>query len=1173
MQPGKCWRTAVETLESVGYALALGFEGTPVTREELQPGVSLPRLIFRLPPDPSRLLRARERMRDYLQQYCSDQRAIDDVVLAVQEACTNAIRHSGSEEDIEVNLRLDGGDLLAEVRDKGRGFDAGDIDLDKPPPPLENCGRGLYLMAHLMDTLTLDNSGGLRVSMTKTCILGPPSLRPFIPSLEGGLTSTTRQAPEASREDRLHVLLEEINEAFFALNWEYRVVHVNRLTAELAGEPSERLLNREISEAFPLLGDEVKKACRDAMELGRPSVIEHYCPRTLHWFEIRVYPTLVGISLYLREIDERKQAEEQRRLAEEKLRQRTEDLLERVRLDDILLTIDQLIHSTLEIREIIHRALDESLAALHADVGTVEVREGDEWKMHYQRGEGSAEDERARPDTEMPVVARAARAKSAVAFSDLLDDPATAEFARDHNVRSCLAAPLIMREAVAGFLIIWCRRPRVFSPIEVEFARRLASSVSLALENSRLYEREARLAQMPATDPSFLWRFISVSRKHPLKVLGVASVVLIVLLGSIAIWGDMPQIYGIPGSLVALIVIITAALGGGRAGVAAAVIAGAVFFAGPAELGEVVSAAAALSATALWAVTALIVGYLTDALRQQARRQRAAALALGKAAAVRDAELAEQRRVESLAVELAAEREQLLTMIEQTDTSIAILDRDFVFQLVNSAYARNNGKRADELIGQDYFAVFERDDYREVFERARHSGEPSVARARPIRFQNQPERGVTYWDWRLAPVKDEAGRVRRLVVSAVDVTERVQSAQLSETLNAINARVSSRLDAHHIRDAVLELAGAALSADGGMVVVKRRGQWRPVQIWKLPAELETETFTPDEFPLAELALREQRPVFTAAYGEEARINPVLARRLGIEALVVIPLTSSKDMLGCLYFVYNSRREHSSVEIDFARKVGAVISQALVNARLLDDVQRVATTLQENLIHPLKAFYGLELGRVSQTAYQPELVGGDFSHVFRVDENRVGVLIGDVEGKGILAAGLTETVRSALSAFALVNPAPEFVLEKTNELLLEGAPTDQFVTACYLLIDLPSGAIAYAIAGHPAPVLLRSASCTRLDTEHGLPLGVFPGTYTAGRARLVYGDTIILFTDGLTETRRKKEFFGEQRVISTVCGLGGLGAQAVAEQLRQAAIEFANELRDDLQILTVRYTRR
>ena len=80
-----------------------------MTRAADPPDVSTPsRLLIRVTPEPTHLLRARERLRDYLDHYCSDEEAIDQVVLAVDEACTNALRHSGTEEELEISLGFEG---------------------------------------------------------------------------------------------------------------------------------------------------------------------------------------------------------------------------------------------------------------------------------------------------------------------------------------------------------------------------------------------------------------------------------------------------------------------------------------------------------------------------------------------------------------------------------------------------------------------------------------------------------------------------------------------------------------------------------------------------------------------------------------------------------------------------------------------------------------------------------------------------------------------------------------------------------------------------------------------------------------------------------------------------------------------------------------------------------
>ena len=146
------------------------------------------------------------------------------------------------------------------------------------------------------------------------------------------------------------------------------------------------------------------------------------------------------------------------------------------------------------------------------------------------------------------------------------------------------------------------------------------------------------------------------------------------------------------------------------------------------------------------------------------------------------------------------------------------------------------------------------------------------------------------------------------------------------------------------------------------------------------------------------------------------------------------------------------------------------SQSLERQRL------IAVTLQENFIHPLPKLEGLELSVVSKAASHPELVGGDFSDVFLLDDGSVAILIGDVAGKGIRAAGLTETVRSTVRAFAAVDPSPAFVLQMTNQLLLRREVGEELVTALLVMLDRLSGRALVASAAHPPVVHLSTSTC-------------------------------------------------------------------------------------------------
>ncbi len=134
-----------------------------------------------------------------------------------------------------------------------------------------------------------------------------------------------------------------------------------------------------------------------------------------------------------------------------------------------------------------------------------------------------------------------------------------------------------------------------------------------------------------------------------------------------------------------------------------------------------------------------------------------------------------ERDVEDLTTTLQAERDILRTMMENTQVHLAYLDPDFNFVLANSAYAKGSGHLLSDLIGRNHFALFPDPENQSIFERVIVTGEMVEFKEKPFHFPDQPERGVTYWDWTLVPVKDSDDRVQGLVFSLADVTESVRA--------------------------------------------------------------------------------------------------------------------------------------------------------------------------------------------------------------------------------------------------------------------------------------------------------------------------------------------------------------------------------------------------------------
>jgi PAS domain S-box-containing protein len=132
-------------------------------------------------------------------------------------------------------------------------------------------------------------------------------------------------------------------------------------------------------------------------------------------------------------------------------------------------------------------------------------------------------------------------------------------------------------------------------------------------------------------------------------------------------------------------------------------------------------------------------------------------------------QILEEKR--EMAQSLESEREILETIMENTDTLLAYLDYNFNFVRANKTYVAHSGYSREDLIGRNHFDLFPDPENQEIFERARNAGEPIHYIAKPFHYNNQPERGVTYWNWSLVPVKDAEGYIQGFAFSLVDVTE------------------------------------------------------------------------------------------------------------------------------------------------------------------------------------------------------------------------------------------------------------------------------------------------------------------------------------------------------------------------------------------------------------------
>ena len=239
------------------------------------------------------------------------------------------------------------------------------------------------------------------------------------------------------------------------------------------------------------------------------------------------------------------------------------------------------------------------------------------------------------------------------------------------------------------------------------------------------------------------------------------------------------------------------------------------------------------------------------------------------------------------------------------------------------------------------------------------------------------------------------------------------------------------------------------------------------------------------------------------------------------------------------------------------------------AKAYENERRIAETLQEGLLPTLPEIPGLEIGALYQPAYDAELIGGDFYDAFELGGPLIALVVGDVAGKGVEAAGLTQTIRSATHALTSADSSPSDVLTRLNSILLERLPPGEFATMVLILIDTSTGEVRFGSAGHMPPIVCGDTNRV-LEQPGGLPLGVQETTYEEGAFRLSPGERLVLYTDGLTEARRASGVLGEEGLFSLLSLQEATSPQGLAEGLLRSAQSFAeNRLPDDVAILVAR----
>src|SRR5467141_2550814 len=274
-----------------------------------------------------------------------------------------------------------------------------------------------------------------------------------------------------------------------------------------------------------------------------------------------------------------------------------------------------------------------------------------------------------------------------------------------------------------------------------------------------------------------------------------------------------------------------------------------------------------------------------------------------------------------------------------------------------------------------------------------------------------------------------------------------------------------------------------------------------------------------------------------------------------------------------FVVFKSIAEQSA----FALYNAIIYSEANEKKRLDHDLE-IARDIQRILL-PAEApnVNGFEISGINVPARQ---VSGDYFDYIKVDDERLGVAIADVSGKGVPASLIMAICRSVLRSQAIGNPSPADVLQKVNRQLYPDIKEDMFISMAYLVLDHARGGVTLARAGHDAPLLYKHKAQTiqPLKTP-GMVVGidsgdVFDRLTTDVAVPLERNDCILLYTDGITEALvNEGNEFGLERTIASVQSSAMEGAQAIVTRLLDDLRNFVGSTpqNDDITMIAIRKT--
>jgi PAS domain S-box-containing protein len=537
-------------------------------------------------------------------------------------------------------------------------------------------------------------------------------------------------------------------------------------------------------------------------------------------------------------------------------------------------------------------------------------------------------------------------------------------------------------------------------------------------------------------------------------------------------------------------------------------------------------------------------------------------------------------RLESRDRELLLQQNEARTRIvlDSAPDAFVAIDRDGTVRTWNAAAERMLGWPASEAVGKPLRALIIPPELREANDQLRRDLlDPAEADStRVLQLELQRRDGSRF------PAEVRASRVtiRGEVFAAGFVRDVSDRHRREAEREALVREQAARAEAERVTDIVSgmqELVDAALAH-------RTLREILPVLVTRLRAVLKADA--------AAIYLAEDRDRLLLgaasggapgggmdgvpiAFGEGFAGN-VAARREAVlgepdgDSMIGVPLLAGGELTGVLVVCAAAPRSFSSDDLNLLRLAADRVALAIDHAGLYERELKIAETLQRSLLpERLPQLPGLEVAARYLPAAAEAEVGGDWYDVLSIPGGRIGLVMGDIAGKGLAAASMVGRLRSALRAYALEGHSPVPVVERLNRLIWTEAQEGQMATLLFVVVDPTEGRVGWVNAGHPPPLLAEAGQPPRfLKGAGAVPLGVLPfPDFRETSVAVGSESTVVLYTDGLIERPGENIDLGLARLADLVHGAPN-DPEALCDELLQALIPDRAPS-DDVALLALR----